>query len=1689
VAWVPAGATASFTAKDTEILPENYFTLGRGQFTYRVTLSDSGGAQLWTAWNYADVDPIMTGGPYNWVATGSKPIGSWVNTTGASVPVSVKAEASRTYAGADTRYTLQVDVTGGASDPAPACADSGPLTVESGGVAPNWRVLLNQCVSGKPISCATGDFWHTFSDLSVPGRGPALDLQRTYNAFAHGSDSMFGYGWSNSYGMALTTAAQGAVTVAQENGSTITFAPDGSGGFSGPMGALASLVKNTDGTLTLTEARGGMTHTFAAAGRLLAEKDRNGMTTTLDYDTQSRLTTVTDAAGRILTFGYGSDDRVATATDPAGRQVTYSYDTSGNLLSATDVKGGIWAFTYDGAHQMLTMADPRGGVVATNTYDGLGRVTAQKDALNRTTTLAYAGDPASTPGSTTTITDPRGNVTKQTYEQFQMQSITHAFGTPKAATTAFSYDPATNRVASKTDPNAHTTSYIWDSRGNQTSTTDPLGRKTSTSWTALNQPLIVTDPAGHSTTFGYDSRGNRVAQDRPVNATTTQSSTFTYGDAAHPGDITSMTDPTGKTWTMVYNANGDLTKGTNPLGEATSYGYDGTGRRTSMVSPRGNAAGADPAAFTTAYTYDQAGALTKSTDPLGHATSYGYDADGNRTTVTDPLGHVTTTTFDAESQPTKVTRADGTILAYGYDTGGNQTSQTNAKTNTTSYVYDALGQVSSSSDPLNRNTGYGYDPAGQLTSKTDPAPALRKTTFGYDAAGQRSTLSYSDAKTPNVTYTYKANGQRATMSDGAGTTTYTYDWLGRLTAATNGAGQATFYGYDLAGHLTTLTYPNAKVVTRGYDDAGRLHTVTDWLGHTNTLTPDPDGNPASVVSGNGVTATSTFDNADQLASTTDTGTAGTTIASFGYTRNTNGQLASTTPTGVTQGNESYPYTQLNQLAGVNTTTYARDAADNLTKLVNGTTQSFDAASQLTAATNAGATTAHTNDTNGNRTASIPPAGDRTSYAYDQAGRLTEIQKGKLYQPLTPARIADTRTASGQPYAGLHLGPAGTLAVQVTGKGGVPTTGVAAVVLNVIQTANATAATNLTVFSTGATRPGTSNISGLAGLVANNEVTVPVGTGGQVSIYNSAGTTDVIADVLGYYSAGGAGMNAITPTRVADTRVGSGKPYAGAPIPAKGTLTVQISGTAGVPASATAAILQASVITPTVLGDLTAYPAGTLRPATSNLNYKVGVTLTKEITIGLGTTPPGAVSFYNSSTAPVNLVLDLAGYISGTGDSLSPLASARIADTRAGSGQPNAGQSLTAGGTVTIQATGRGGIPTNARAVVVNVSVPANTTSGELTAYPTGTTRPLTTILAHRPNVPSFNQVTVKLSATGTFTIWNSTGTADVVIDVMGSYGPLTTFTYDGDGLRATRTTTSSIRMFAWDSTGSVPLMLTDGSQSYIYDDAGNPLEQIDAAGVALYHQHDQYGSTRLLTNAAGAIAATFSYDSYGKLTSHTGTPDTPLRWNGQYQDTDTGLYYLRARYYDPTTAQFLTRDPLVDLTEQPYGYANADPLNFSDPSGLWFGGVDTALGAAIGGVVGTAFGAGSYFLSTAASNEDFSWRGVAAASIGGLVGGAVGGACVGTTWVGWAACGGLGGAAGSLTTGLINGHMTLADLAEGAAFGAVGGAVGSKMFPLRGFKPYKLSNVWNPGPNALRLYKQQTTGAGIGLFTGFMPAC
>ena len=244
-------------------------------------------------------------------------------------------------------------------------------------------------------------------------------------------------------------------------------------------------------------------------------------------------------------------------------------------------------------------------------------------------------------------------------------------------------------------------------------------------------------------------------------------------------------------------------------------------------------------------------------------------------------------------------------------------------------------------------------------------------------------------------------------------------------------------------------------------------------------------------------------------------------------------------------------------------------------------------------------------------------------------------------PLTPSRILDTRYdvgATGPVAAG------GTISLQVDGTGGIPASGVAAVVLNVTVTGPADGG-YLTVYPDGGSRPTTSSLNFSAGETVPNLVIAPVGADGKVDFYNgSSGTVQVLADVSGWFAsgtAGAGGLTPLTPSRILDTRYDVG---ATGPVAAGGTISLQVDGTGGIPASGVAAVvLNVTVTGPADGGYLTVYPDGGSRPTTSSLNFSAGETVPNLVIAPVGA--DGKVDFYNGSSGTVQVLADVSGWVS------------------------------------------------------------------------------------------------------------------------------------------------------------------------------------------------------------------------------------------------------------------------------------------------------------------------------------------------------------------------------------------------------------------------------------------------------------
>ena len=194
--------------------------------------------------------------------------------------------------------------------------------------------------------------------------------------------------------------------------------------------------------------------------------------------------------------------------------------------------------------------------------------------------------------------------------------------------------------------------------------------------------------------------------------------------------------------------------------------------------------------------------------------------------------------------------------------------------------------------------------------------------------------------------------------------------------------------------------------------------------------------------------------------------------------------------------------------------------------------------------------------------------------------------------------------------------------------------------------------------------------------------------------------------------------------------------------------------------------------------------------------------------------------------------------------------------------------------------------------------------------------------------------------------WDEHGDLTSATTASGTVG----YTYNAGGLISNRSQGSSSANFVWDAVEdpSEPLLVDDGTNYYLYGPDGLPTEQISVAtGTAEYYLHDQLGSTRLLISSTGAVVGSWTYSAWGQTVATTGPATaTPLLWAGQYQDAITGLYYMRARWYDPGTGEFLSADPDFNTTLDAYGYAGENPVTDTDPSGQV---PDVLIGGGVGG--------------------------------------------------------------------------------------------------------------------------------------------
>ena len=404
------------------------------------------------------------------------------------------------------------------------------------------------------------------------------------------------------------------------------------------------------------------------------------------------------------------------------------------------------------------------------------------------------------------------------------------------------------------------------------------------------------------------------------------------------------------------------------------------------------------------------------------------------------------------------------------------------------------------------------------------------------------------------------------------------------------------------------------------------------------------------------------------------------------------------------------------------------------------------------------------------TVTVVDAGGNHAVAPSQSYSTT----GSFYTPVTPVRVLDTRKAIGV-STDTPVAADGVVKLKIAGVQGLPATGVTAVALNVTAT-DATKLGYIVAYPDGGARPDVSNVDFGANQNVANTVIVEVGSDGYVDLANqSSGTTDILADLQGYYSLDGtSGYNSVTQTRLLDTR-------RTAAVPAGSTVKLYLG--ASYP-GITAAMLNVTAVDATGNGYLTAYPDGGSVPGTSNVNYLAGEVVPNEVVVQVGS--DGDVDLANHGAGEVNILVDLSGYFTaGAGEAFTPLTPLRYLDTRDGVGvvvgssapseaEPDQTTDLEVADVCpSSNCANEELLPADAAAIAGNVTVVSPTAIGYITVYPGGvSSAPITSVLNFTAGQQTQNAVTVGLgSARGDFNLLNgSKGDTQLIVDVFGYYG-------------------------------------------------------------------------------------------------------------------------------------------------------------------------------------------------------------------------------------------------------------------------------------------------------------------------------
>ncbi len=655
------------------------------------------------------------------------------------------------------------------------------------------------------------------------------------------ASSPYGAGWVVAGVQRAYAQPNGDVVIANRDGSVELFRALGNGAYQAPEGDFSRLVFTAAGNVSWTRTwPDGRQAMFDGNGRMIYAYDRFGAHTDFAYDASGRVSTITDPAGKVTAFTY-IGFALFSITDPGNRASWFTRDGFGNLtdISTPDGVSALHA-TYDNAGHRLLTRTARGGAVAGFAYDAAGLLAAdtlpavavegvgtpQRPVVRVLSPEAkvLGGTGASpapkVPDEAAELTDPRGSVTKITFDAWAQPAFVQA---PYDTTTIFR-NPQGQPVR-VIAPTGAVTTYAWSGpdllhvhESVPGGVAGPGIDRHHDFWPDTLDYHLVTKAVddGAVTHSRYGAHGELLRAWAGTDST--RATVYTY-DAADRYRLKTSTDPLGHQTTWTYEAAGAgstfqnlaSTSEPHPEGGVVSYNftYDGMGRTTVAQNPTGFQR----------FAYDLLNRDTLAVDEENDSTHFAFPSD-SVATVRDATGKLYTYNTNQLGWLKSEVHPDGASRSYGYDVGGNVLRATDRRGTSVTFTYDAIGRAATrTADGVTTTFTYGT----ARNPWTSAVNAATNDTIFFDLLGR---VRQESSRLAGILFTrgsqYAKEGPRTLL-------TYTNNTLFVT-------GQVS-WTYDNSLLLTQISTPGAYgATTIGYNSDGLPGTVSIPLSSTSTLT-------------------------------------------------------------------------------------------------------------------------------------------------------------------------------------------------------------------------------------------------------------------------------------------------------------------------------------------------------------------------------------------------------------------------------------------------------------------------------------------------------------------------------------------------------------------------------------------------------------------------------------------------------------------------------------------------------------------------------------------------------------------------------------------------------------------------------------------------------------------------------------